>query len=69
VQLPWERRIPKKEDVAGWDELRVFAAGLIPPRKSRKPEKPKPKSSIFQVPNRKRKKPNQALEPTTLAHL
>jgi hypothetical protein len=60
VQLPWERRIPKKDDVAGWDELNVYlnrlATGLIPPRKSRKPEKPQPKPSVFKMPKRKRKK-------------
>lgn len=59
TELPWERRIPTKKDDEGWQELRVYLVqlekGLVPPRKSRKKEKPKGLRSLFQLPGRKRK--------------
>jgi hypothetical protein len=51
--LPWERRIPKKDDDKGWKDLRVFLIRLsrkvVTPPKLGKLKKPKGIRTLFQL--------------------
>src|SRR6185369_174861 len=59
MELPWERRIPKKDDDRGWKDLRVYLLRLskpvVAPTKPKQKLKPKGIRSLFQLPARKRK--------------
>jgi hypothetical protein len=59
AELPWERRIPAKDDDEGWQNLRIYLVSqterLVPPEKPKREKKPKGLTSLFQLPARKRK--------------